>query len=62
LAGIVSELTQGAKLYINWVNDNGGVNGRKITLVSMDDGGVDPKRAGDNARRWWPTSRRWRFF
>lgn len=51
LAGIVGELTQGAKLYLNWVNDNGGVNGRKITLISMDDGGVDPKRAGANARK-----------
>ena len=51
LAGIVSELTQGAKLYLDSVNDSGGVNGRKITLVSMDDGSVDPKRAEANARK-----------
>ena len=51
LAGIVAELTQGAKLYLDWVNENGGVNGRKINLVSLDDGSVDPKRAGDNARK-----------
>jgi ABC-type branched-subunit amino acid transport system substrate-binding protein len=51
LAGIVAELTQGAKLYLDWVNETGGVNGRKITLVSLDDGSVDPKRAGENARQ-----------
>jgi ABC-type branched-subunit amino acid transport system substrate-binding protein len=51
LSGIVAELTQGAKLYLDWVNENGGVGGRKITLVSLDDGSVDPKRAGDNARQ-----------
>jgi len=51
LAGIVAELTQGAKLYLDWVNENGGVGGRKITLVSLDDGSVDPKRAGENARQ-----------
>jgi branched-chain amino acid transport system substrate-binding protein len=51
LAGIVAELTGGAKLYLNWVNDNGGVNGRKIILESLDDGSVDPKRAGENARK-----------
>ena len=51
LAGIVAELTQGAKLYLDWINENGGVGGRKITLVSLDDGSVDPKRAGENARQ-----------
>jgi len=51
LAGIVAELTQGARLYLDWVNESGGVNGRKITLISLDDGSVDPKRAGDNARQ-----------
>lgn len=51
LAGIVAELTQGARLYLDWVNGNGGVNGRKIVLESLDDGSVDPKRAGANAQK-----------
>ena len=51
LAGIVAELTQGAKLYLDSVNESGGVNGRKITLESLDDGSVDPKRAGANAQK-----------
>ncbi len=49
VAGGVKETTDGAKLYIDWVNKNGGVNGRKIEIVSMDDG-FDPKRAGANAK------------
>ncbi|MEA2744766.1 MAG: branched-chain amino acid transport system substrate-binding protein [Acetobacteraceae bacterium] len=32
------------------VNDSGGVNGRKITLVSLDDG-YSPPKAAENARR-----------
>jgi branched-chain amino acid transport system substrate-binding protein len=49
VAGGVKETTDGAKLYLDWVNKNGGVNGRKIELVSMDDA-FDPKRAGANAK------------
>jgi ABC-type branched-subunit amino acid transport system substrate-binding protein len=49
VAGGVKETTDGAKLYINWVNNNGGVHGRKIELVSMDDK-FDPKVAAQNAR------------
>jgi ABC-type branched-subunit amino acid transport system substrate-binding protein len=48
-AGAVTENTAGAKLYIDWVNKNGGVHGRKIELLSMDDA-FDPKRAGINAK------------
>lgn len=49
IAGQVKEQTEGAKLYIEWVNANGGVHGRKIRLESLDDG-FDPKRAAQNAR------------
>ena len=49
IAGQVKEQTEGAKLYIDWVNAGGGVNGRKIRIESMDDG-FDAKRAADNAR------------
>ncbi|MGN6141777.1 MAG: ABC transporter substrate-binding protein [Ralstonia sp.] len=34
----VKEMTQGAKLYLDGVNRAGGVNGRKIELISEDDG------------------------
>ena len=50
VAGSVGEMTGGARLYIAAVNAAGGVNGRKITLVSVDDK-FDPKLAGENARR-----------
>ena len=49
VAGGVKETTEGAKLYLDWVNRNGGVNGRRIEMVSLDDG-FDPKRAGANAK------------
>ena len=41
---------QGAKLYFGRVNDAGGISGRKIELVSMDDAGV-PERAVDNTKK-----------
>jgi ABC-type branched-subunit amino acid transport system substrate-binding protein len=49
VAGGVKETTDGARLYINYVNANGGVHGRKIELVSMDDK-FDPKLAAANAK------------
>jgi ABC-type branched-subunit amino acid transport system substrate-binding protein len=49
IAGEVREQTEGARLYFDWVNANGGVNGRRIRLESMDDA-FDPKRAARNAR------------
>ncbi len=49
IAGEVKEQTGGARLYFDWVNANGGVNGRRIRLESMDDA-FDPKRAAQNAR------------
>ncbi len=47
----VSESNAGAKLFIDNVNANanGGVNGQKITLISLDDKG-DAKLAAANAR------------
>jgi ABC-type branched-subunit amino acid transport system substrate-binding protein len=49
IAGEVKEQTAGAKIYLDWVNANGGVYGRQIRLVSLDDA-FDPKRAAQNAR------------
>jgi len=50
VAAGAKENTDGAKLYIDHVNANGGVHGQKIELVSLDDG-FDPKRAADNAKK-----------
>jgi ABC-type branched-subunit amino acid transport system substrate-binding protein len=49
VAGGVKETTDGARLYINWINGNGGIHGRKIEIVSMDDK-FDPKLAAQNAK------------
>jgi branched-chain amino acid transport system substrate-binding protein len=38
------DLVSGAQAYLDYVNDSGGVHGRKIVLVSADDG-VDPGEA-----------------
>ncbi len=46
----VKENTEGAKLYFDHVNANGGVNGQKIELVSLDDK-FDPKLAAENAKK-----------
>ena len=49
VAAGVKETAAGAKLYIDHVNANGGVNGEQITLVSMDDK-FEPANAAANAR------------
>jgi branched-chain amino acid transport system substrate-binding protein len=49
LAALSGEVRQGAKLYFDHVNSTGGVNGRKIRLVTLDDA-YDPKKAADNTR------------
>jgi branched-chain amino acid transport system substrate-binding protein len=36
--------------YYRMVNENGGINGRKIALISLDDG-YSPPKAAENARR-----------
>jgi ABC-type branched-subunit amino acid transport system substrate-binding protein len=42
-------VTAGAKLYLDAVNASGGIAGRRIALVTLDDGG-DAKRAAENTR------------
>ena len=49
VAGGVKETSDGARLYIDWVNRNGGVHGRRIEIVSLDDR-FDPKLAAANAK------------
>jgi ABC-type branched-subunit amino acid transport system substrate-binding protein len=49
VASSVKEATSGAKLYFDIVNATGGVNGQKVTLVSLDDK-FDAKLAVTNAK------------
>lgn len=44
------EMRQGAKVYFDRVNAQGGVNGRKIELVSLDDG-YEPGRTEVNTKK-----------
>ncbi len=43
-------VVQGARLVFEAVNASGGIQGRRLALASLDDGG-DGKRAGENARQ-----------
>lgn len=36
--------------YFNWINENGGINGRKINLISLDDG-YSPPRTVEQTRK-----------
>ena len=46
----VKETTAAAKAYFDRVNAQGGVNGRKIVLESLDDG-FEPKRSVENVKK-----------
>src|SRR5262249_35897179 len=43
------DIREGLQAYFKQVNDAGGVNGRKVELIALDDAN-DAKRSGDNAR------------
>ncbi len=47
LSYIGEQLLKGATTYINYINDNGGVNGRKITIKTYDDN-YDSQKCIDN--------------
>src|SRR5512132_111977 len=49
-ASAYGTIGRAAKAHFDWVNSKGGVNGRKIQFVTLDDG-YDPARAVSNARR-----------
>lgn len=49
VAPSVKEMTDGARAYFDAVNRSGGVHGRRIELVPLDDK-FDPKLAGENCR------------
>lgn len=44
------QMNRGMKLYFDAINAKGGVNGRKIELMFLDDG-YEPKRAEENTRK-----------
>ncbi|MGY4831847.1 ABC transporter substrate-binding protein (plasmid) [Sphaerotilaceae bacterium SBD11-9] len=46
----VNEINEGAKLYIDAINEEGGINGQRIELVSLDDK-FQVKLAEENARK-----------
>jgi len=50
VASSVKEVTQGAKIYFDSVNAQGGIGGQKISLISLDDK-FDPKLSAVNARK-----------
>ena len=50
LAQLSSEIREGAKWYLDEVNRRGGVRGKRIRVISLDDG-YDPKRTEENTRQ-----------
>ena len=50
VAASVKETADGARLYLDAVNAAGGIGGRSVEILSMDDK-FDPKLAADNARK-----------
>lgn len=50
VASGVKEGTDGAKVYLDFINDRGGVNGQKIELLTLDDK-LDAKLAAENAQK-----------
>lgn len=50
IAEIGAEFRDGALSYFKWVNSKGGVHGRRIDLISLDDG-YDPARTVDNVKK-----------
>jgi branched-chain amino acid transport system substrate-binding protein len=50
VASGVKEITDGAKLYLDAVNHNGGVNGQTLELISLDDK-FEPALAAENAKK-----------
>jgi branched-chain amino acid transport system substrate-binding protein len=43
------DIREGLQAYFKRINESGGVNGRKLELIALDDGN-DAKRSGENAR------------
>jgi ABC-type branched-subunit amino acid transport system substrate-binding protein len=50
IAGPTNEMNDGADAYIAWINKHGGVNGRRIEVVTLDDK-FDPAMSAKNAEK-----------
>src|SRR5438445_7399795 len=49
-AGFGTALKAGAETYLRYVNENGGIHGRKIQLLALDDA-EDPSRTVANTKK-----------
>lgn len=49
-AALGIDMRNGAKVYFDYINSKGGVNGRKIQLITLDDG-YEPARAAPNTKK-----------
>lgn len=49
-ANLGKEMKEGATIYFEYINSQGGVHGRKINLISLDDG-YEPDRAVPNTKK-----------
>ncbi len=49
-AALGIDMRNGAKVYFDYINSKGGVNGRKIQLITLDDG-YEPTRAAPNTKK-----------
>jgi len=49
-AAAVNEINVGARMYLSWVNAEGGINGQQIELVSLDDNNKSPGAAENAAQ------------
>ena len=49
-ASAYSQLGKAEAAYFKWLNAKGGINGRKINFISLDDG-YSPPKAVENARK-----------
>ena len=49
-------LGKGEVGYFKMLNERGGINGRKVNLISLDDSYAPPKTV-EQTRRWWKATR-----
>src|SRR5262245_48260759 len=49
-AGIYAPVVEAMKAYLDHVNAKGGVNGKQVRLIVLDDG-AEPSRAAANAKK-----------
>jgi len=50
-ASALSEVGKAQAAYLRMLNDNGGINGRRLNFITLDDS-YSPPKAVEHARRW----------